>query len=80
MTPIGPQKLVVKWTTRDQAAIDAIRKRFNIPFYTTLNRWSPVEVSPEDWETFVECSRRNFFSIINVKWCKNGDLYSFKSR
>ena len=74
------KKVAVKWITNDKKAIEAIRQRFNIPHYTTLNGWSPAEIKPEDWTVFQECANRGFFGIIDVKWCKNGDLYSFKSR
>lgn len=69
--------LIVRWNTRDQEAIAAIRKRFNIPTYTTVNGWSPAEIKPEDMPMFEECARRNFFGIIRRKWCKNGGQYFF---
>ena len=72
-------KFVIRWGTRDKEAIFKIRKRFNIPDYTTLNGWSPVEIDSADKDIFDECARRGFFSILPVKWCQNGDLFSFKS-
>lgn len=72
-------KFVIRWGTRDMEAISLIRKRFNIPSYTTLNGWSPVEIEPADKEVFDECARRGFFSILPKKWCKNGGLFSFTS-
>lgn len=80
MIPTEPRKLVVSWITNDQNAIEAIRLRFNIPHYTTVNGWSPAEIKPEDWELFQECENRKFIRIIDVKWRKNGKQYSFKSR
>lgn len=74
------EKLVIRWATRDKASIAAIRKRFNIPSYTTVNGWSPVEIESEDMELFEECSRRGFYGIIRVKWCKNGGQYIFPTR
>lgn len=71
------ERLIVRWNTRDQEAITAIRKRFNIPTYTTVNGWSPAEIKPEDMPMFEECARRNFFGIIRRKWCKNGGQYIF---
>lgn len=71
--------LVIRWHTKDNDAIDAIRKRFNMPRYTTLNGWSPALINEEDMELFEECARRKFFSIMPYKWCKNGDTFSFIS-
>ncbi len=71
MTHTEPEKIVIRWTTKDENAIAAIRKRFNMPSYTTLNGWSPVEVKPEDKDIFEECARRGFFGIMPQKWCKN---------
>lgn len=73
-------KLIVRWSTRDPEAIAAIRKRFNIPEYTTVNGLTPAEINPEDMEMFEECARRGFFGIIREKWCKNGDQYIFPYR
>ncbi|MBJ2189127.1 MAG: hypothetical protein JFR41_10955 [Muribaculaceae bacterium] len=79
MTPIAPtaERLIIRWNTRDPEAIAAIRKRFGIPAYTTVNGWSPVEIEPEDMPVFDECARRNFFGIIRRKWSKNGGRYIF---
>ncbi|MCM1142479.1 MAG: hypothetical protein NC453_28250 [Muribaculum sp.] len=71
------ERLIVRWNTRDQEAIAAIRKRFNIPTYTTVNGWSPAEIKSEDMPMFEECARRNFFGIIRRKWCKKGGQYIF---
>lgn len=73
-------KFVIRWNTRDAEAIAAIRKRFNIPEYTTVNGLTPAEIAPEDMEVFEECARRGFFGIMPLKWCKNGDQYIFTSR
>lgn len=79
MNPIAPiaERLIVRWNTRDKEAIIAIRKRFNIPTYTTVNGLSPAEIKPEDMQMFEECARRNFFGIIRKKWRKNGGQYVF---
>ena len=66
--------------TRDEATIRKIRERFNIPEYTTINGWSPAEISDEDMEIFQETAKRGFFSILTQKWCKNGVHFSFISR
>lgn len=73
-------KIIVRWATRDEEAIAAIRRRFNLPSYTTLNGWTPAEIKPEDMAVFEECARRGFFGIIRQKWRKNGDQYIFTSR
>lgn len=73
-------QFTVRWITRDPVKIDAIRKRFDIPDYTTMNGWSPAEIKREDMSVFNECIKRGLFSIIPKKWCKNGGLYIFKSR
>jgi hypothetical protein len=73
------EKMIVRWITKDKAAIDAIRKRFQIPEHTTLNGLSPVEISQEDMPVFKETVRRGFMSIIDEKWCKNGGEYIFYS-
>lgn len=77
MTHTEPQKLTIRWLTKDKDAIDAIRKRFNMPTYTTLNGWSPALINEEDIELFEECGRRKFFKIMPYKWCKNGGTFSF---
>lgn len=80
MTHTEPVRVIVRWTTRDEEAIAAIRERFNLPDYTTLNGWTPAEIKPEDMDMFEECARRGFFGIIREKWCKNGGQYNFSSR
>ncbi len=65
-------KLVVRWTTRDRQAVAAIRERFDIPSYTTVNGWSPAEIKEEYIPLFEECARSGLLSIIDKKWCKNG--------
>lgn len=80
MTHTEPQKLTIKWLTKDKVAIDAIRRRFNIPNYTTINGWSPAEIAPEDMKLFEECAHRGFFGFLPYKWCKNGGTFSFISR
>ncbi len=80
MIPTENERLIIRWATKDRAAIEAIRKRFGIPRYTTVNGLSPVELKPEDREVFEECERRGFFSIIRRKWCKNGAHFVFLIR
>lgn len=80
MTAIEDNKFVIRWITRDPEAIAAIRKRFGMPMHTTVNGWTPCEITPEDIELFEECARRGFFGILNKKWHKNGGQYIFISR
>ena len=79
MTHTAPntKQFTIKWLTRDPVAIVAIRKRFGIPQYTTINGWSPAEIRPEDLEMFEETRCRGFFSIMDYKWCKNGGTFAF---
>lgn len=71
-------KMVIKWGYKlDDATIAAIRRRFNMPDYTTLNGFTPVEIPESDREIFEETARRGFFTIFHKKWCKNGDQYIF---
>ncbi len=74
------EKLWVSWHTRDEEAIEQIRKRFNMPHYTTINGLTPCEIDTTDMALLKETARRGFLSIINEKWCKNGGIYSFISR
>ncbi len=74
------EKIIIRWITQDKKAIDAIRKRFQIPKHTTLNGLSPVEIPEEDKSIFEETVRRGFMSIIDGKWCKKGEEYIFYFR
>lgn len=82
MNPTGQnaERLAVRWITRDQEAIAAIRERYGIPAYTTVNGWSPAEIAPEDMREFEECAKIGFFSIIHAEWYENGGHYVFKTR
>lgn len=73
-------RYTIRWATRDEKAVKAIRERFGLPPYTTLNGWTPAEIEDEDRELFEECARRGFFSILPQKWCKNGGRFIFYSR
>ncbi len=68
-------RCVVYWNKCDPRAIEALRSKFNIPHYTTVNGESPVEVDDEQMELLRECERRGFLQIRPKKWCKNGDLF-----
>ena len=79
MTHTEPERVLIRWRTKDLEAIAAIRNRFNIPNYTTVNGLSPAEITLENKDLFEECQRRGFFGIIRRKWRKNGDHYIFNS-
>lgn len=68
-------KCVVYWKKCAPDAIEAIRKKFGIPHYTTINGESPCEVDDEQLELLKECERRGFLQIRNKKWCKNGEVF-----
>ena len=73
-------KLVIRWLTRDRDAIEAIRRRFAMPHFTTLNGMAPAEIEPADRELFDECARRGFFCIIDKTWRQKGGQIIFISR
>lgn len=73
-------RLTIRWVTRNAETFRRIRERFNIPDYTTLNGWSPVEISDGDMEVFQETAKCGYFTILRQKWWKNGVHYSFKIR
>lgn len=74
-------RCTVYWIKTDNPSssdnIEKIRKRFNIPHYTTVNGESPVEVDEEEMKLLKECQRLGFIQIRNRKWEKKGDLYIF---
>lgn len=73
-------KLVIRWLTRDRDAIEAIRRRFAMPHFTTLNGLSPAEIDDSDRGLFDECARRGFFCIMDKTWRQNGGQIIFISR
>ncbi len=68
-------KCVVYWKQCDPEAIEQIRKKFNIPLYTTVNGESPCEVDEEEMQLLRQCEERGFLSIRNKKWCKKGEVF-----
>lgn len=70
-------KLVIRWRTRDKDAVAAIRKRFGIPNYDTVNGYSPVALKSEDKELFEKTAKLGFFSILRKGWTFNGASYSW---
>lgn len=71
------EKLIVSWHTQDAKSIAAIRRRFCIPEYTTLNGYSPVLLKAEDREVFEETARRGFFSFRKAEWTFSHGVYSW---
>jgi hypothetical protein len=78
----GKHRFLVLWLKKtDDATKERIRQRFNIPRYETLNGFSPIEVSDEDMPVLEETARRGYIALKrDVKWCKNGEVYTFISR
>ncbi len=70
-------KIVLKWCTKDEEAIAAIRKRFNLPKYTTINGFTPGTLEQEDKAVFDECVNRGFFTYREADWQFNGLSYSW---
>lgn len=70
-------KVIIYWLTNDEVAIAAIRKHFNLPIYTTLNGWTPGEISEKDKPMFEETARRGFFRYRRMEWTFNGVTYSW---
>lgn len=77
---MAKENVVIRWITTRPEYIEAIREKFNIPQYTTINGLSPALIDESDMEMFKETCRRGFISEMPQKWCKNGDVYIFSSR
>lgn len=70
-------KVVIRWATRDEAAIEAIRNHFKLPRYTTLNGWTPGLIEDKDMPMFEETASRGFFTYQETEWHYNGTSYSW---
>lgn len=70
-------KVTIRWTTRDEAAIESIRNYFKLPKYTTLNGWTPGMIEDNDIPMFEETARRGFFTYRETDWHYNGTSYSW---
>lgn len=70
-------KVIVRLVTSDKEAIAAIRKRFSLPDYNTINGWTPGEITEEDMPVFQETARRGFLSYRIVDWVSDGKTYSW---
>ena len=70
-------KVVLRGQTRDEAAVQAIRRRFGLPSYTTLNGETPGDIGQADKDIFDECVRRGFFTYRPTEWSFNGKSYSW---
>lgn len=78
MDTSGKHRFLIRWVTKNPRTIEKIRQRFNIPHYTTLNGFSPVEVTPADLLVIEETARRGFLSIDrSVTWSKQGNVFLF---
>lgn len=72
--------LVIRWLTKDRQKMQRIRDYFGLPGYTTLNGLTPCWVKNEQMVTFLETEKRGFFRIMPLKWCKNGEHFTFINR
>jgi hypothetical protein len=80
-TQTNKERFLIRWITRDKRLIERIRQRFNIPHYTTVNGYSPIEVSEEDMPVLQETKRRGFIGLNrDITWCKKGEVFVFISR
>lgn len=58
-------KTVVYWVTKDTEKVTAIREKFNLPTYTSLNGETPADVSESGMELLRECEKRGLIQIRN---------------
>lgn len=70
-------KVLIYWLTANERTIEAIRKRFNVPRYSTLNGWTPAEIAETDIEVFKETAKRGFIRYRKEEWTFNGHTYSW---
>lgn len=71
------KKIVIHWNTKNEDAIQMIRKRFGIPRYTTVNGHTPTVLPTDDIVMFEETARRGYFTYRHVDWTFNGATYSW---
>ena len=57
------RKLTIYWVTNDREARNAIRARFGVPPYTTVNGETDAEIRDEDMALLEETARRGFIQI-----------------
>ena len=58
-------RITVYWVTRNPDVIVRIRKKFNIPSYTSVNYETECEIKNEDFPLLEETERRGFIRIRN---------------
>lgn len=65
-------RITVYWVTRNPDVIVRIRKKFNIPSYTSVNYETECEIKNEDFPLLEETERRGFIRIRNknTRLCK----------
>ena len=65
-------RITVYWVTRNPDVIVRIRKKFNIPIYTSVNYETEWEIKNEDFPLLEETERRGFIRIRNknTRLCK----------
>lgn len=65
-------RITVYWVTRNPDVIGRIRKKFNIPSYTSVNYETECEIKDEDLPLLQETERRGFIQIRNknTRLCK----------
>lgn len=80
MTHTADYRCAVEWITTDKELIARIRRRFNMPFYTTVNGLTPAQIKHSDMDYFRLGEKKGLYRIISFNWLKNGDTYSFISR
>lgn len=70
-------RVIVYWRTRNDKTIEAIRNRFRLPRYVTLNGWTPGAIEESDMSVFEETARRGFIRYMRKEWKFNGYTYSW---
>lgn len=65
-------RITVYWVTRNPDVIVRIRKKFNVPSYTSVNYETECEIKNEDFPLLEETERRGFIRIRNknTRLCK----------
>lgn len=77
MDTTNGKKILIHWNTKNEESIRLIRKRFNIPAYTTVNGMTPAILTQDNRELFEETARRGFFTYQPIDWNFNGHSYSW---
>ena len=56
-------RVTIYWKTTDRDVMDKIRKRFDIPRYTSINGETHASICEEDIPLLSECEKRGFIQI-----------------